>query len=352
MKVAVCDQVSKKVFVGIDVHKKTYAVCVVEEGRPLRKVTMPAQYQALGAFLNNSYKNREIHSVYEAGFSGFGLHRYLTAIGIDNIVVNPASIPVAANNRVKTDLRDARKMAELHSKDSLEGKIFIPTPQQEVTRTLARTREQLTREKTRISNQIKSKLMQFGYIDHDDDRPMSLKLLKAYENLDLPMELEIAIKSLGAVFRCVREQILKIKTKILALLKQNPVQEAICRSVPGIGPISTQIILTELIDINRFKNIRQLYSFAGLTPREDTSGDREKKGPITKQGSTFLRHCLVEIAWRAIRKDSGLKERYDKLKAKRGGKRAIVAIARQLIGRIRACLRDGQSYKTLETAKA
>jgi transposase len=334
----------KKIYVGIDVHKNSYSVCTVDEQLNVKSVRMPADPEALTKWLLKGYRNCEISSVYEAGFSGFALHRVLVKAGIRNIVVNPASIPIAANERVKTDKRDAKNMAFKLKIGDLKG-IYVPSLEEELFRLLPRTRAQLVKESTRIGNQIKSKLFQFGYIKADDDREMSLKLLKEFETMELPGDLKYCIEMLAQSYRFTRSQIAKVTLQMRKQAKEKRSQiDAIYRSVPGIGPVSAVILQSELGDLSRFSNERKAFSFTGLTPGESSSGDKERKGHITKQGNTRVRHCLIEVSWRAIQKDMQLRKKYEELKKRCGGKRAIVGIARRLVGRIRACNRDLTEY--------
>lgn len=96
--------------------------------------------------------------------------------------------------------------------------------------------------------------------------------------------------------------------------------------------------------MTRFANERALFSYTGLTPSEHSSGASVRRGPMSRQGSSRVRHLLVEIAWRALPRDAVLQEIFDRIAATRGKKRAIVAIARRLTGRIRACFRQGTTY--------
>lgn len=334
----------KAVFVGIDVHKNSYSVCVILDGSPIKKARMPADPRGLVAWLRRNFSKWKICSAYEAGFAGFSLHRVLVAAGIDNRVVNAASIPIAANDRVKTDRRDATKIAWELSKGSISG-IYVPTIKEELSRLLPRTREQLVIQRTRLGNQIKSKLLEFGLIDAGDDRHISFKLIEEYLAMDLPPELQFTIEILAELFKKVHSSIREIEAKMEKQASVKPQIEAIYRSIPGVGAISSRILATEIGDMTRFANERALFSYTGLTPREYSSGEKERRGGITRQGNTRVRHCLVEVAWRAIQQDPQLRARYDKLKHRCGGKRAIVAIARRLIGHMRACLRDQTPYK-------
>ena len=118
------------------------------------------------------------------------------------------------------------------------------------------------------------------------------------------------------------------------------------RSVPGIGEVVARTLATatELGDMTRFANERALFSYTGLTPSEYSSGPAVRRGPISCQGASRMRQLLVEAAWRAVPQDPVLQVMFDRIAATRGKKRAIVAIARRLIGRIRACFRQGTTY--------
>src|SRR5712691_7289634 len=120
--------------------------------------------------------------------------------------------------------------------------------------------------------------------------------------------------------------------------------EKVSRSVPGIGAVVARTLATELGDMTRFANERALCSYTGLTPSEYSSGSSVRRGHISRQGSGRVRHLLIETAWRALPRDTVLQEIFDRIAATRGKKRAIVAIARRLTGRIRACFRQGTTY--------
>ena len=334
----------KEVYVGMDVHKKTYSITVICEGEIVKRDTMRADQEGVVRYLTRHFEGAKIHSAYEAGFCGFGLHRTLVADGIDNIVVNPASIEVAANDKVKTDKRDSKKIAEQLFRKTLVG-IYIPTEEEESKRVLSRTREQIVEQRARIATQIKSKLHYFGLMAFDDERTVTESYLKELENKNLEENLSYALGLLSAQWRFLTEQIKGIEKKLEEQADKDD-SEKVYRSVPGIGPVSSRVLSNELGDLSkRFENERALFSFTGLTPSEHSSGDSIHKGRISRQGSSRIRKYLIEIAWRAIEKDPALKEIFERIASTRGKKRAIVAIARKLIGRIRACFRQGCVYQ-------
>ena len=126
---------------------------------------------------------------------------------------------------------------------------------------------------------------------------------------------------------------------------QTDPNESTYRSAPGVGALSARILSNELGKMSQFDNERQLFSYTGLTPCEYSSGEAIRRGHISKQGNSRLRAILVEAAWRAIKIDSALEEFFNRLYPRRGKARAIVAVARKLIGRIRAAFKQGKSYQ-------
>jgi transposase len=305
---------------------------------------MPACGGGLVTFVRRAFPKHQYFSAYEAGFSGYGLHRFLISQGFENIVINPASIEVAARDKVKTDRRDATKVAIQLAAGRLKG-IRIPPSDQELRRLLTRTREQLVQNKTRLGHQIKSKLYQFGLIKFEDQRIMSEAFLEEHLKLELPSELKFALESLARLWKAINEELKVYRRELHQQAKVDDKLEKVYRSIPGIGPIGARTLANELGDLRQFENQRQLYSLTGLTPGEWSSGDRRRLGHISRQGAARLRWILTEAAWVAIRRDPALKDDYERISASAGGKCAIVAIARKLIGRIRACFRKAEAYQ-------
>ena len=337
------DYEGKEVHVGIDVHKKTYSVYCLCEGQLLKKATMPAIPAALIGTLRKYFPGAKIHSAYEAGFSGLVLHRILSSHGINNIVVNASSIEVAANDKVKTDKRDCRKIATQLAAGRLRG-IFVPSEEQEQERILTRTREQLVRARTRLGLQFKSRLYQFGLIAADDEREMSQKFMSSYLGMDLASRLKQSLSTIHKIWKFINEEIkgLEKEMKEQSSLDKN---ETVYRSVPGIGAVSSRVLSNELGDMSQFRNERAVFSHTGLIPSEYSSGGNRRQGHITRQGSARVRWILTEAAWRAIREDKKLAGDFNRIALRAGKKKAIVAIARKLIGRIRACFRTGLLYE-------
>src|SRR5262245_46293425 len=143
------------VFLGIDVHKKTYAVTAVTNGRIRKRDIIEASPEKLVRYCKKYFPNQRIVSGYEAGFCGFSLHRKLVENQIENLVIHPASIEIASRDRVKTDKRDSLKIATQLEAGRLKC-IHIPTPEQEGYRAISRLRESLVKDRSRIGVQMKS----------------------------------------------------------------------------------------------------------------------------------------------------------------------------------------------------
>lgn len=348
MKITTHDYTGKKVFVGIDVHKKTYVIAAYCDGEIVKKWTTPARPESLAEQLARFFKGAAIHSAYEAGFSGFKLHRVLAAAGINSRVVHAASIEVKSNDRVKTDKRDAKKIAEQLAAGRLRG-IYVPSEEEEMRRSLSRGREQTVERRKAIGNQIKMKLHYLGFVIPGGQK-MSEGFLEWVEKLDLSGAHRFAISELIDAWRQETKRIKRFNQELSAQATNDPL-EKIYRSAPGIGAVSARTLSNELGDMTRFDNERQLFSTSGLTPGEYSSGDTVRKGHISRQGSPRLRGVLTEVAWRAIADDQSLKAFYSRVARTRDSKRAIVAVARKMLGRLRHCLKHGIEWKDLSDIK-
>lgn len=350
------DYTGKTIFVGIDVHKKTYSVSVICDGALVKRDTMPASQERLVTYLNKYFSGATIKSAYEAGFCGFGLHRHLIDNGIENIVVNAASIEVGARDRVKTDKRDSLKIATQLSAGRLRG-IFIPSPEKEDRRELTRLRSMFVKDRNRIAVRLKSKANYFGLIGHDDNQRVCKDWIERLKKKKMSFGVKYTIDVLAEQWGELNERIKKLDKVLEEQADNDKELEVVYRSVCGVGKTAARILSNELGDMSQFKSEKALFSYTGLTPAEYSSGEHVRKGHITGQGRSILRNILVQCAWTAIRFDNDLRETYERISSRAGVKRAIVAVARKLIGRIRACFRKGELYmksylKSLEESAA
>lgn len=313
----------------------------VEQERVKRWTTL-ALPQKLPEQILKYFDGGRIHSVYEAGFSGFVLHRSLSQAGIDSRVVHAAAIEVVVHNRVKTDKRDAQKLATQLEAGRIEG-IYVTTEAEEQARLLSRTRKQLVGERSSLKRKIRMKAHQFGLIEPEDTCEMTHTFVAEILEKSPGEAFTLAIKVSWEVWRTLDKQIVRLEVRLKQQAEADP-NEAVYRSSPGFGPISSRVCSNELGNLKRFSNERKLFSYTGLTPQEDSSGETVHRGLITKQGNRHIRAVLIEVAWRAIHQDPSLARFYQKVSSRSGSKRAIVAVARKLIGRVRAAFCKGELY--------
>lgn len=337
------DYNGKKIYLGIDVHKKTYAVTAICDGQVVKKDTLAADPSILVGYCKKYFPNAAVESAYEAGFSGFHLHRILVSHNIKNNVVHAAGIEVASGDRVKTDKRDSLKIATQLSVGRLKG-IYVPSIERENYRSLTRLRESFIRHRTRAGTQLKSLLFQHGLIRHDHKKKTSQKWIQGLQGEQMSAELKYAVEQYAATWTYMADKIKEVQGQIALQAKEDEALEMVYQSAPGIGPTVARILANELGDMSQFKTERQLFSYTGLTPSEHSSGDRIRQGHISRQGKPIFRRILVQAAWMAIRHDPSFEEIYNRVSIKAGGKRAIVGVARRLIGRLRACFKTGKLY--------
>ena len=296
------------------------------------------------AYCKKHFAGANIESAYEAGFCGFHLHRCLESAGIKNRVVDAAGIEVAVGDRVKTDKRDSLKLATHLSIGRLKG-IHVPSVEREDYRTITRLREAFSRQRSRFACQLKALLFQHGLIGANDKRKVCEKWAQTLEAMPLSPGLKYAIVEYLNQWRQMNAKIKEIDQELAMQAKKDEAIEVIYRSVPGIGAGSARILANEVEDTLHFDNEKKLFSYTGLTPSEYSSGEHVRQGHITCHGKPILRKVLVQAAWRAIRLDVSLEKIFLRLSIKVGKKKAIIGIARRLIGRIRACFRTGELYR-------
>lgn len=338
----------KMVSIGIDMHKISWRVTALVEGDIALAITLARpNYDAFKKIISR-FKGNHVRIAYEAGPGGFDLYDKLTEDGIDCIVTPPSLIPTESGNRVKTDKKDSYKLARLLESGMLK-EVWVLSPEERAHRQLVRTRRQIVSHRSDVMRQIKSLLL-FNSVDIPFKSTQHWRgaFMNWLLKLDLGYEpLNRSLKALVDLFNYLSAEKKRITEDILELAKEEKYAKRVelLESIPGIGTLSAMEILVEIQDITRFKTADELAAYLGLTPSQYSSGEHIHMGHITHAGNTRARTTLVESSWLLIGKDPEMKQKYQKIKERRGGKRAIVAVARNLSGRIRRMLLDQVPYE-------
>ena len=339
----------EKIFVGVDVHQSSWAVTLLT-GKEIvfRGSISPCVEDILKIFKKHGVTPANSCIGYEIGPQGFVLYDKLTPLGYGVVPAAPHHIPREPNRKIKTDPRDSLELAQL-LQGGLLRPISVPTLQERAVRDLVRTRQYLVQDRAAMIQLVKSKLAYLG-IDYNH-RPWS----KAFEEWaflqPMPEEYRASIQLVFSTMASVATQIRAAEKEIHRLIENfsGPIS-ALYRTVPGIGPVAAAILITELRDLSRFASPDKLVSYLGLCPGEHSSGDTVHRGPITRQGNTRARTILVEASWILIRKDTAMRKFYGKIAARRGSKKAIVAVARKLAHALWAMNRSGGCYHLSKAA--
>lgn len=315
---------------GLDVHADSIMVVRILDHsgpQPAQKFT-PAKF--LAWVKTQLTLATAVHSCYEAGPFGYGLHRGLVALGVRNLVVQPVCLD-ERHTGVNHDKSDARELAQrldryVAGNPRALATVRVPTPEEEQKRAASRQREQLKREVKRIAAQGKSLLLNHGY------REKGVWWKGARWN-DLQTRLPAWLIPLLEVFR----RVLATLTQELKEATTTLEQSAPALRPKGYGGLCHSVVEREVVDWNRFSNRRQMGSYTGLCGGVSASGRSTRLLAITKHGNVRLRTALVELAWRMVmwQRDCKLVQKWwpvlgNPRATKAAKKKAIVAVARQL----------------------
>lgn len=337
------------VYVGIDVAIKSWKVCIYVGQLFHKRFAQPPDPGALVQYLRRTLPDARYHSVYEAGYFGFWIHEALGQLGIDSMVINPADVPTSdKERRTKTDRVDATKLARSLANGELH-RLYVPERSALEDRTLVRMRMAFVRKQTRCKNQIKALLRFYGIEapEGGGDRYWTGNYLRWLEALTLRQESgTLALKVLVEELLSLRRVIADLTKRLHTMGQQGrygPQVTLLC-GVPGIGLLAAITFLTEVISIERFKDLDRLASYVGLVPGERSSGDVELDTGLTPRRNAALRYMLIECAWKAQREDPVLLKAFTEYCRRMPKTVAIVHVARKLLSRMRFVLKHQRPY--------
>ena len=291
-----------EVFVGLDVSKDRHAVAIAEGGRD-GEVRYLGEVGSDEAAIRRLVKTLarpgvRLRFCYEAGPTGYGLKRTIEALGHDCAVIAPSLIPTRPGDRVKTNRRDAEKLARLFRAGELT-EIWTPDPAHEAMRDLVRTREAAVRDRTRKRQEIRSFLLRHGRI-YPGLKAWGTKYFKWLQDLSFPFPAQHAVlqELILAESQC-RERVGRLEQAIEDSLRDwhlTPLVEHL-QALRGVRLICAVTFMVEVGDVRRFSSPRQLMAYLGLVPSERSTGESVRRGGITRTGNARVRRVLAESAW-------------------------------------------------------
>lgn len=288
------------IYVGLDVHKESIAMSVAEAGRaPARFIgTLAHDLGKLVKALGKLGQPRQVHVVYEAGPTGFGLQRTLTAMGYVCEVIAPSQTPRRAGERIKTDRRDSLRLAECSRAGELKA-VWIPDAHHEAIRDLSRAREDAVKARRQVRQQLKGFLLRYG-----QRFPGKTSWTKTFYQWLGSLKFEhcaaqTAFTEYWLAVQAADERLNRLNKALQTSIEGwrfEPVVAAL-QALRGVDVTSAIGLVVEIGDLSRFDHPRKLMGYLGLVPSQQSSGDRVCRGSITKTGNSHARRLLTEAAW-------------------------------------------------------
>lgn len=330
-------------YVGLDQHKK-HSYCTVKgkEGEEIFKGKVLSTREAMEEFLTSF--DEELSVALEAGPSWHWLYDFLEERVAKIELVNPKACKAIASARLKNDKLDSETLCDL-SRANLLPTCYIASQEQRYFKEIVRQKAFFSAIQTRLKNRIHSVLAKLG-ITHKFTDLFGKKgrefLDGLCESLSFPYRDEL--QSMLELLDAVKIQIARLTQTIDSLCKDNREASLVAATIPGVGYYSALLIVSEIGEVRRFANAKKLFSYAGIIPCERSSGERTRRGPITKQGSTWLRWALIEAAQRQeICKRSPFAKDLRRIAARKGRKTATVAVARKILKAIYVLLKQSEA---------
>ena len=289
---------STTVTVGLDVHARSIRLAAVRADELLEERTLPYDEEAVVRLLR---RWPAVRCCYEAGPTGFGLYRRLVERGIDCAVVAPGLVPQRPGDRVKTDPRDARKLARLLAGGLLES-IYVPSPGLEAVRDLVRAREDARLDRMRDRQRLSKFCLRHGRLLPTSTWTVIRRKWLGEQRFEYAAE-QITFDSYLHAVDLVDRRIEMLERAIRETAEQAPWRELVARlrCLRGIDTLTALALVAEIGDFSRFRAAEEFMAFVGLVPSEHSSGEQRRQGSITKVGNSHVRRLLVESAWHYAR---------------------------------------------------
>jgi transposase len=360
------------IFLGLDVHKESVTIAVLpsDAASPTQIDKLPYDLRKLRRYVERLGPAHTIRACYEASGAGYVLHREFASWGVACTVIAPSLIPTKPGVQRKHDKYDAAQLARLFRAGELTA-VHVPTEAEERVRDLVRCRATFQREILKSRHYILKFLARRGLVFREGTnwRQPHYEWLRRLASARSPLAAEDRVvfgEYLALLeYKLSRRDELDRQIEALALTPALAPRIARLQCFRGIDTHGAMVLATELSDWRRFGSARELMAFFGLVPREHSSGERQRRGSITKAGNSYVRHVLVQAAWSyrfAPKVGTALKRRqlgqdarviahawkaqhrahkvFRRLSATRPPQIAVVAVARELVGFLWAVMQE------------
>ena len=349
-------------FVGLDVHKETIAVAIAEPGGEVRSLgTIPNDAGAIWKLMRKLRSGGGITVCYEAGPTGYVLYWQLAKLGIPCVVIAPSLVPTKVGDRVKTDRRDAEKLARCYRAGDLTP-VWVPTPEHEALRDLVRAREAAKKDERRARHRLQKFLLRRGVRKPGMMREWTETHRTWVSSLTFELAAQQAtLTDYAAEVDHAKQRILRLEKAIDEAIVAAPatmraVIEAL-QAMRGISKLTATTIVSEVGQLSRFEHPRELMGYSGAVPSEYSSGGKSSRSAITKTGNAHLRRVVGEAAWHyrhrprvigqlrkrqqgvpsevidiAMKAQERLHGRYRRLSGRMCKQKVITAIGREMLG--------------------
>jgi transposase len=290
-------------FVGLDVHAETIAVAVAESGGDVQSLgVIPNRPESIRKLVKKLGRAENLRVCYEAGPTGYVVYWQLTGLGVRCEVVAPTLVPVKAGDRVKTDRRDAVKLARSYRSGDLTP-VWVPDAAHEALRDLVRAREAAKKDQLRARHRLGKFLLRHGRRPPTAMKAWTQAHLAWVKSavrfdqaaqeatlLDYIHEVDHVAARIGRLEGAIDAAVLTAPARMRTVI------EAL-QALRGVALVTAVTIATEVGELSRFAKPRQLMGYSGAVAREHSSGERTRRGGITKAGNAHLRRVIVEAAW-------------------------------------------------------
>ena len=351
---------SYPVYIGLDVHKETIVVAVARAGREAPEswgeiANKPKAVAELVECLKNELHGEVLLFCYEAGPCGYGLYRQIVDLGHDCQVVAPSLIPKKPGERIKTDRRDARKLAQTLRNGDLTA-VWVPDEEQEAMRDLTRARDDMKSQERKARQQLNAYMLRHRHVWPSNKSRWTQTHYNWLEACRFAHDWQhVVLQEYIDAVRAASRQVAEITAQLERALPQwsfAPVVDSLV-ALRGIDKLAAMVLLAELGDLRRFESPRQLMAYLGLVPSEHSSGTRRRQGGITLTGNRHARRMLVESAWSyrfPARQTMHLKRKA--ANASEEAKAIAWRAQKRLCGRYRTLLQAGKNTKQTTVAIA